>query len=130
MVTVIQEHFELLNFADSTFGAARINDTSISVHVSGVQAHKEYPLALQRRPLSGTLNFSQVISSRRCLIEYIGDPKNPAGFKEPYEITDMISDVNLRWAVHEYALEGYLLEPSAWIESWIIMAGHFEFVID
>ncbi len=80
--------------------------------------------------VSGVLVFRGVSSSKRVLTEYIGDPKNPDGFKDDYEIEDIKfsaqSDSN---TLNEYSFEGFLEVPPAWVV-WDIKAQSFELQID
>lgn len=62
----------------------------MSIPVYGVLPMAGHPLMGDgSRLLSGKLVFRGVVTSKRSLTEYIGDPKEPDGFKEEYLIEDL-----------------------------------------
>ena len=77
------------------------------------------------RSLSGRLIFKGVQRSVRKVVEYIGDRRQPDGFKDPYieekEFAPASEDAR------EYVFEGVQTDPMAWVD-WVIMAKSFEFV--
>jgi len=60
------------------------------------------------------------------LTEYIGNSKNPEGFKDPYIIEDIPETLEGLERCKEYAFEGVADDPVAWVD-WCIKAESFEF---
>lgn len=63
----------------------------LSVPVTGVLTLGS-PFANDAGSLAGMFIFTGVASSSRTMVEYIGDPTNPDGFKDPYELDDFESE--------------------------------------
>jgi hypothetical protein len=125
----IPESFDALFFTESMLGKPLLTGNILTVPVAGVLPLDGYPLAPQRQSISGKLIFKGVVSSSRTMTEYIGDPADPEGFKEPYEVADIDypkGDVGLQM----YAFEGVSKDPMAWIDNWMVCAESFEFEID
>lgn len=78
-------------------------------------------------PYAGWLVFEGVSSSSRTVTEYIGGPKAPGGYLEPYFQEDgpypaQSGDQNV------YTFEGLQIDPLAWIDNWIVRAASFQFL--
>lgn len=73
-----------------------------------------------------------VSDSRRTVTEYIGDSRNPEGFKAPREVVDEIDVAHAQdmSTTQVYAFEGYQERPSVWIDNWIVRAHSFKLVLD
>lgn len=130
---VVREHFEALFFSESLLGQPSMIGTTLVVPVSGVLPLGGFPLVGgEGGSISGTLMFRGVVSSRRIVTEYIGNPKNPDGFKEPYVVEDIFggSGAELAGGLREYGFEGTQEDPRAWIDDWVVRAKSFEFDID
>ena len=114
--------FDALHFTESTLGTSTLIGSDLLVPIRGVEAVDE-PL----RSLSGRLIFMGVQRSVRRVAEYIGDPRQPDGFKETYieeqEFAHASEDAR------EYAFEGVQTDPMAWVD-WVITARSFEFIED
>jgi len=63
------------------------------------------------------------------LTEYIGDPRNPDGFKEEYVVEEVLPAGGRGGAWRRYSFEGVLEDPLAWVE-WDIEAMAFELDVD
>ncbi|MCP1293373.1 hypothetical protein NK214_24655 [Chromobacterium sp. S0633] len=127
---IVQGHFDDLHFTEACFGRVLIQERTISIQVQGVSTMAGYPLAKKDAGLiSGMLLFRGVITSHRTLTEYIGNPRNPDGFKEDYVLEDLPPVVDDSGTRQLYSFEGLLENPVAWVD-WDIEAKSFEFVID
>ncbi len=131
MSRVIPEFFDLLHFTESNLGKALVSGDMLLIPVNGLQALRGHPCADATGPLIGTLVFKGVASSRRKVIEYIGEPPlyEPGRFKEPYVVEDTTAATTAE-GLREYTFEGLQLEPRAWVESWVVHARSFELIVD
>ncbi|WP_282297180.1 hypothetical protein [Stenotrophomonas sp. PS02289] len=124
--------FDLLYFAESTIGDWGFEDRTLTVEVQGVFLFGNHPLNAEGHgPHAGWFVFEGVTSSKRTLIECIGDPVKPDGFKAPREEVDDIDYglPGLPKESREYGFEGYLTVPLGWVD-WVVVAGSFKFVVD
>jgi hypothetical protein len=112
--------FDALHFTESTFGTSTLVGSDLLVPIRGV-----VPVDEPFRSLSGRLIFKGVQRSVRKVVEYIGDPRQPDGFKDPYieeqEFARASEDAR------EYAFEGVQADPMAWVD-WVVTAKSFEFI--
>lgn len=102
------------------------------VTVQGIFLLGNHPLNGEGHgPHAGWFVFEGVTSSKRTLIECIGDPVKPDGFKAPREELDDIDYglPGLPTESLEYGFEGYLSHPLGWVD-WVVIAGSFKFVLD
>ncbi|MCP5014124.1 MAG: hypothetical protein GY938_02430 [Ketobacter sp.] len=102
------------------------------VPVSGLYVMEGHPLAKGKGgPFKGRLKFIGVRNSTRNICEYIGNPKQPNGFKEPRDIEDgPLEQVMVPEILQEYGFEGFLENPAAWVNDWVVKARSFEFECD
>ena len=71
--------------------------------------------------------FDGAVESRRTLAEYIGDPRQPDGFKPPRQEVDMLASAGSGDnGLQESGMEGYQETPSAWIDDGCIRAKSFK----
>ena len=120
--------FDKLFFSESVLGKFRLNGEQLIIPIKGLFVLGGHPLQKHSNgPYAGEFVFCGVVESRRTVTEYVGDARNPAGFKEPYEARDAIlpSVVAETRDTQEFAFEGYQAEPSAWIDDWIVRATSF-----
>ncbi len=129
MSTCVPESFNKLFFTESILGDPVLVDDALTVRASGVFPLGGYPVTSREGSLSGNMIFKGVVSSSRTVTEYIGDPRNPEGFKEPYKVIDIIRNSE-GLTIHEYAFEGGSENPEAWIDNWVVLAESFEFQLD
>lgn len=117
LIIQYQGHFDDLHFTESTFAQPVIIGGQLRIAVRGVFALKSHPLAqLTTGAVTGHLVFDGVSKSERLLLEYIGDPTNPQGFRDPrLEIDGPFAASELRIEGAEFHLEGMLEEPPAWV---------------
>ena len=129
MMRVVNGFFDKLYFTESILGPVRVEGRSVRVPVESLFVLGGHPLASEGGgPYGGELVFDSVTDSRRTVIEYIGDSRNPDGYKEPYEIVDdLASDKPVTMNSERFAFEGYQIAPSAWIDDWVVTAGSFSF---
>lgn len=121
-------YFEQLHFTESSLGAPVFSAGSMNIPVTGLLTLKGHPLSDGTfRPLAGNLIFIGVTKSVRKLIEYIGDPRHPQGFKDERVVTDI--DMHTQSGGTRFMLEGILQEPAAWVD-WEVIAAEFEFHAD
>lgn len=125
---IIPENFNKLFFTESTLGNPNVDAEILSIPVEGIFFLKGYPFLGGEIPLSGLFLFRGVMSSRRKMTEYIGDPKEPDGFKDEYEIVDVELDEDFSKNYQIFSFEGLMKSPVAWVD-WDIIAESFEFHI-
>lgn len=126
----IQEHFDDLHFTETRLGKPLVQERTISIPVQGLLTMTGHPLAAEGAGLiHGRLVFREVAASRRTLTEYIGDPRNPDGFKEDYILEDLPLAADESDACRMYSFEGLLEDPVAWVD-WDVKARSFELIID
>jgi hypothetical protein len=136
------ENFECLILGEADFGVPKIVGHTIIIPVMHlpVHAYGRHPLVLTddkafwKHPalgevVDGLLVFRDVYLSRRKIIEYIGDPMHPDGFREPYVVEDINVDVGDE-ILNTYDFEGSLEDPPAFVETWDILARSFELQVD
>jgi hypothetical protein len=123
----IDGFFDELFFTECVLGVAEVHDGDLSIPVQGLFVLGGHPLATERAgPYQGELVFVGAVESRRRLIEYIGDPRKPNGFKPPREeLEPRVGGDAKDEMLQEFGLEGYLETPSAWVDDWIIRARSF-----
>ncbi|MDQ1835533.1 hypothetical protein [Massilia scottii] len=128
IVISINGYFESLHFTECRLGQPMVENDTLQVRVSNLHIMKGHPLCTQGSSLvSGVLMFIGIKRSIRKVTEYIGDPKNPDGFRDEYLITD-IEEVDIGGA-EVFLMEGVTEQPSAWID-WEIRASRFELQVD
>ncbi|MFD1840614.1 hypothetical protein [Paracidovorax cattleyae] len=121
-------YFDELHFAESNLGTPIFEVGSMKIPVTGLLTLRGHPLNDGTfRPLTGKLVFIGVTKSVRKLTEYIGDPKQPQGFKDERIVADL--DVQAQPEGKRFLLEGILQEPVAWVD-WEVVAAGFEFHAD
>jgi hypothetical protein len=114
--------FDALHFTESTFGTSMLIGSDLLVPIRGV-----VPVDEPLRSLSGRLIFKGAQRSVRRVAEYIGDPRQPVGFKNPYIAEQQFAPASED--AREYAFEGVQTDPRAWVD-WVITAKSFEFIED
>ncbi|MDR8386102.1 hypothetical protein FHJ31_14420 [Pseudomonas sp. Fig-3] len=126
----IPENFDKLHFTESRLGNPVVEGRTLCIPVDGLLPMMGHPLMDGGpRLLSGRLIFRGVVTSRRDLTEYIGDPKSPDGFKDEYSVEDLPPQSNDSGVCRMYLFEGLFDEPVAWVD-WDVLAESFEFVVD
>ena len=127
---LIPENFNNLHFTEARFGTPEVNGRTISIPVQGLLPMMDHPLMADGvQLLSGKLIFRGVAKSKRSLTEYIGNPKNPEGFKDEYTVDDLPPLSDEVGACRMYLFEGVLEKPMSWVD-WDILAESFELVIE
>lgn len=127
---LVKENFELMHFTESNIGRVRVHNNDLIVAVENIFVLGSHPLCEQKAgPYKGKFIFHNVHSSKKELTEYIGDPKKPDGFKEPYIVEDIDERLDGLEGCKEYAFEGISDNPAAWVD-WCIKAESFEFECD
>lgn len=115
--------FDALLLSESTYGKPELSNADLVVPVIGVFVSG----SASNRPISGKLVFKNAVRSVREVTEYIGDPREPDGFKEPYiEISQLAAEAD---GAREYGFEGVQRDPAAYID-WTVTAKGFEFIED
>jgi len=124
--------FDEIHFTECNLLAPTIAGDTLSISASGLYVFPEHPLAQSGPgPHEGTLVFDGVSSSRRVIIEYIGDSMNPEGFKDPRTVIDAFPanrDPGESSGI-AHVFEGYLAEPSSWVDHWEVTARSFKIVL-
>ncbi|MFZ6759286.1 hypothetical protein ACO0K9_18940 [Undibacterium sp. Ji50W] len=127
---IILGNFDKLHFTESMLGAPSIQGHILYVPISNLFFLKGHEFSENVAiPLAGLLVFRGVISSRRKLTEYIGDPKKPDGFKEEYEVVDVTLNGDANQKHQKFLFEGLMEIPVAWVD-WDVIAESFEFHLD
>jgi hypothetical protein len=126
----ISENFDRLHFTESRLGNPLVEGRTLCIPVHGVLPMMGHPL-MDGGPqlLSGRLLFRGVATSRRGVTEYIGDPKNPDGFKDEYSVEDLPPNPSESGDCRMYIFEGLFEDPVAWVD-WDVLAESFELIID
>ena|SRR6266478_2587349 len=123
---VIPEHFHLLFTTDCRYSRPKIVGDTLRICVKELGLMKGHPartapgenlIYLQRCHFV----FEQVSSSLRRVTPYIGEPRF-GKFGQPYEERD--GPFSQKASVREYAFEGRLEEPLAFVD-WVVRAGSF-----
>lgn len=124
---IFLENFENLHFTETTLSPPKTEGQELVVSVENLLLLSNHPFRKEGASLiNGFLIFKGVLSAKRILTEYIGDPKNPDGFKESYEIDDVSSQIFFDEVIYNtYTFEGLLRTPSAWVD-WSVKAKSFE----
>jgi len=126
---IIDENFEHLHFSESCLGVPIVRGNDLFVPVSGLYVMSDHPLAVIRGgPFKGVMKFISVSSSSRNIAEYIDGSRSLKGFRDPYDVFDgpFPSSKN-EDKLNEYGFEGFLEEPEAWVNDWVVHAKHFIF---
>jgi len=130
-MTPIADHFDDLHFVESNLGKPQIAGDCLRIPVKGLFPLAGHPLVTQTpRLVSGILRFEGVVSSTRTLIEYVGDPKNPSGFKDRRQEQDGPFPASDATDIREFLFAGYGESPPAWIEHWVVRARRFVLEVD
>ena len=119
--------FDSLFFTESTLGEATMSGPDLVIPIYGLFRLRVSSKLRADRPVSGWLIFKGAQRSFREITEYIGDPRRPDGFKDPYFDERKLAAASE--GVREYAFEGRQLDPTAWVD-WIVVAKAFEIVED
>ncbi|WP_459204091.1 hypothetical protein ACQVRV_20940 (plasmid) [Ralstonia pseudosolanacearum] len=123
----ISGHFEDLHFTESHLGPPSVEEGVLKVPVSGLLTLRGHPLCDGTlNPITGYLIFNGFSRSVRKITEYVGDPRNPLGFKEEYEVEDVFP-IGQDAGGTIYLFEGVMSEPVAWVE-WEVRAKDFELI--
>jgi len=123
-------HFDKLHFSECTFGAPIIEGRVMRVRVEGLFVLGGHPLLAEGDgPYCEILCSGELRNRNRDVMEYIGDPKKPEGFKEQYRVADGPFAGSATGPQTEFGFEGIQASPSAWID-WIVHAESFELVVD
>lgn len=128
MTREVHGFFDKLFFSDSALGTARFEGTLLLIPVSGLRLLKGHPLQAEGSgPYRAELVFEGAVDSRKTVTEYIGDPRNPQGFRTPYEAVDEIPARDLAGTdvLGEFGFEGYQEATNAWIDNWVVRAKAF-----
>ena len=123
----IDGHFDGLFFSECVLGRARVQGQTLSVPISGLFVLGSHPPAEERAgPYEGELVFEGAGESRRKLIEYIGAPSKPDGFRLPREEVDALASVGTDDGIRGFDLEGYQAALSAWNDDCRVRAKSFK----
>jgi hypothetical protein len=126
----ILENFEHLHFTESRLGSPVVEGRTMRVPVHNLLPMMGHPLMTNGVQLiTGTLVFHGVSKSRRSLTEYVGNPKNPEGFKDEYSVEDLPSLTDEFGFHRAYLFEGVYENPVAWVD-WDVLAESFELIVD
>lgn len=121
----IRGYFEYLHFTESHLGPPSVEEGVLKIPVSGLLTLRGHPLCDGTlNPIVGYLVFNLVSRSARKITEYIGDPRTPLGFKEEYEMEDVLP-IGQDAGGTIYLFEGIMRDPVAWVE-WEVRAKGFE----
>jgi hypothetical protein len=123
---VFLEEFECLHFTESHFTSLVANGDVLMISVKNLPVSGSHPLiSPEVSPevvddprlgwiVNGTIVFRGVSMSKRIIYEYIGNPKNPKGFKKEEVIYDIANahemkskkNMNLKgvWTTHWHGL--------------------------
>jgi hypothetical protein len=128
----IEDYFEDLYFTECVLGHPLVEGFTITIPIRSLCLIREHPFKHRfPGPMSGRLVFTGVADSERTLIEYIGDPRNPEGYREPYKESDgPFHPVRDQAELSEFSIEGLWESPPAWVHSWVIHAEKFILEID
>jgi len=125
---VVQDYFDELHFTECLYGKPVLIGTSLQIPVSGLMPLRGHPLCGEG-PLRGRLHFKTVARSDREVTEYIGDSRNPDGFREPYIVEDLQGAVSSESEATKYIFEGVQEEPEGWVD-WTVCANRFELMVE
>jgi hypothetical protein len=129
-VKTYDENFEKLYFTECVLGKAVVSGETMRIQVRGLFVLRGHPLlSVGYGPHSGWFVFNGVTHSSRTVTEYIGDPKAPEGFKDPYSVEDEVPSLASTAQPRDYAFEGLQDEPCAWVDNWIVRAASFQLQI-
>jgi hypothetical protein len=124
-------NFDKLHFTECSLGTPAIDGDTFRIPVSGLFVLRGHPLLAEGDgPHAGFLVFKGVTHSLRDVIEYIGDPRAPQGFKSPYRVEDAPFPQSNEHGQIEYGFEGLQLTPCAWIDNWVVRADSFELHVE
>lgn len=123
----IENYFDDLFFTESTLGVPLVEGNVVRVPVYGLFPIRNHPLLQHSNgPVHATLVFEGVVRSERILVEYIGDPKKPEGFRDQRREKDgPFPYPECETERREFGFEGFWETPPAWIEDWVIEARNF-----
>lgn len=122
----VQEHFNLLFTTDCQYSQPVISGDSVRICVRELGLMEGHPLrSSQGRNLEYLRRchfiFLGVVSSRRSVTPYIGDPKMGVFGTEHAEVDGPFSK---KANTHEYSFEGRFQHPPAWVD-WVVTAETF-----
>jgi hypothetical protein len=122
--------FDKLHFTESTLWSPSITTTQLRVPITGLMILQGHPMESSGYgPYSGDLVFDDVVSSRRTVIEYIGDPRNPSGFGTPRQVADEF-EAKSSMQLQNFTFEGLIRNPDAWVDEWVVLAREFRLLIN
>lgn len=129
---LIQGFFDTLHFTECVLGQPLVDGTTLRVPVAGLFLLAGHPLSPEGSgPYAGELVFDGVADSRRTVIEYIGDSRQPEDFKEAYEIVDPVQHrASSPGDLEHFGFEGYQAQPSAWVDDWVVIAQAFSLHVE
>jgi hypothetical protein len=123
---IVKENFDDLQFTESNISGFQFsgNDLMVDIH-SGLEIYGNHPLSETHKTSDPCrLIFKNVVSSKRILDIYAGDPKTD-GFKESQTIIDETPiSQKTENSYEDYLVEGVLYEPKSWL-TWFITAESF-----
>jgi hypothetical protein len=127
MMCEARGYFDNLYFTESEFGMLRFDGLRLHIPVKGLFLLAGHPFEIKGYgPYEGEFIFDGVASSRRTIMEYIGDSRNPMGFKPCRDVVDEIPGGDIQTGtLQEFGFEGILELPRAWIVDWIVQAKSF-----
>lgn len=124
-MTLIKGYYDDIHFTESNIGGFEYVENNLIIEIdSGLEIYPPHPLASSHTMADPCkLIFTNVISSKRDLDLYAGDPKTD-GFKGREIIIDKASQLEVEEPYQEYGVEGVLLPANAWV-TWEIIAEDF-----
>jgi hypothetical protein len=126
---IIKGYFDKLHFTECRLGVPQRISKKLIIPVRNLLPLKGHPLSDGNiKMISGKLIFIDASKSVRRIIEYIGDPQSPDGFKDEYSIEDLY-EIRAAGQGALYLIEGISDQPLAWTD-WEIVAKGFELLVD
>jgi hypothetical protein len=111
--------------SENTFGRFELQGSTLRIPIRRSPQAGGYPTSAGEVQ-EGFLVFYGLRSSRREVTEYIGDPKDPTGFKQTYVIEDCDFEQTDLGSVREFGFEGISDHPVAWVD-WVVFATSWQF---
>ncbi len=124
---IFHGYFKDLHFTESKLWQPMINANLMVVEVTQLYPLEGHPLCkFTNGPVAGKLIFNDVSQSERTIIEYKGDSHAPTSFKEKRKESDGPFNLDpFRPDMIEFGFEGFLENPPAWVDDWIVKARSF-----
>lgn len=126
----IEGHFGLLHTTESLLGRPQVHNDVLVVPFRQVYPMKGHPITdTTLEHFSGRMIFEGVSSSVRTVWDYIPNSPTPGAVRTPRQESDGPFPDSAACDVHEFAFEGILDSPEAWVD-WIVRARRFVLEVD